>query len=44
MDIETLGVDGIKFISCVFLSFGDYDGSTDVERGSATGKLGFGKM
>ena len=34
MDIETLDVDGIKFISCVFLSFGDYDGSTDVERGN----------
>ena len=31
MDIETLDVDGIKFISCVFLSFGDYDGSTDVQ-------------
>ena len=31
MDIETLDVDGIKFISCVFLSFGDYDGSYAAE-------------
>lgn len=34
MDIETLDVDGVLFVSCWALSYGDYDNSTQLERGN----------
>lgn len=32
MDIETLDVDGVLFVSCWALSYGDYDNSTQLYR------------
>ena len=32
MDTETLDVDGVTFVSCWALCYGDYDNSTDLER------------